>query len=129
MTTFSNTYQNYKLSAKATIPGSLSSFLYVYCKTLNCPDSEEPAFTRKAVSFNDLAKYVRLHLTNDFDLWYRKNEDSPVLLEVLSNIINTKDGRTRAYFPAQPFGQPSNKTEAFMLPGFPMPIVLVQKYS
>ena len=120
MEQFSNTYENYKLEAKAVIPGSLSSFIWVYCKTKNVPDAQEPAFTRKVVTFTELSKYVRMNIANDFDLWYRKNEDSPELLQVLGNIINTKDGRTEPYIPAQPFGYPSQKTETFTIPGYPV---------
>lgn len=128
MTQFSNTYENYKLEAKAVIPGSLSSFIWVYCKTKNVPDAEEPAYIRKVVTFYELSKYVRMNLANDFDLWYRKNEDSPELLQVLSNIVNAKDGRAATYFPDQPFGQPSQKTEPFTIAGVPVTMVLVKRY-
>ena len=119
MENFSNTYENFKLTVKATMPGTLSSFIYAYCKTLNVPEQSERAFIRKAVSFADLSRYVRTHITNDFDGWYRMNEDSPVLHEVCANIINAKDNRVNVYQPAKV------APTYFYLPSFPLAMVLV----
>lgn len=116
---FTNGYQNYQLEVKAVTPGSLSSFLWAYCKTKNVPDHVEHAFIRKSISFAKLSAYVRLNLANDFDLWYRKNEDSPELLQVLSKIINDADGRIDIYQPVRMVSQ------SFNLPGFPLRVVLV----
>lgn len=119
--TMTNTFQNYKLTVKATIPGSLSSFIWAYCKTENMPESMERAFIRKVVTFAELSRFVRANITNDFDGWYRINEDSTTLHEVCALIINTKDGRTETYKTA-PARVVSNQ---FHIPGFPLPMVLV----
>lgn len=99
-------YHDCKLTVKAVLPGSLSSFLYAYCKTVNVPEQLEPAYIRKGVSFAKLSRYVRLHLTNDFDSWYRLNEDSPALCDVLANIINTEENRTEIYSEPKKSPQP-----------------------
>lgn len=121
-------YHDCKIEVKAVIPGSLSSFIYAYCKTVNCPESLEPHFIRKTVSFAKLAKYVRMNLSNDFDLWYRKNEDSPALLEVLATMINTEDGRTETYKvpAANPFTLPL-VSAPFRFKGWDLDLVLVQR--
>lgn len=90
-------YHECKLEVKAVIDGSLSSFVYAYCKTINCPEQLEPYYIRRAVSFAKIARYVRLNITNDFDGWYRINEASSALNEVLANIINAEDNRTEIY--------------------------------
>lgn len=120
-----NTYQNYKLAVKAVAPGSLSTFLYAYCKTQNCPDNMEQAFIRKAISFAKLARYVRTHITNDFDGWYRANEDSEALCQVMAAIINTEDDRTEIYKPAPAKQLVSN---SFTLAGIPFEMVLVSRH-
>ncbi len=94
---FQNTYQNFKLEVKAVIPGSLSCFMWAYCKTINCPEVNEPYFIRKAISFWKLSKYIRTHISNDFDSWYQVNQDSQALCEVLSTIINSEEGRVEIY--------------------------------
>ena len=97
-------YHDCKLQVHATAPGSLSSFIYAYCHTINVPESLEPYFIRKAISFVKLSKYVRKNITNDFDCWYRASENSQALNEVLATMINTADGRNETYFPKYPFG-------------------------
>lgn len=113
-------YHDCKLEVKGIIQGSLSSFLWAYCKTINCPAHLEPYFIRKAISFVKLAKYVRANITNDFDGWYRVNEDSQTLCDVMATIINNEDGRTAVY------GAPL-VSAPFRVAGINMDFVLVSK--
>jgi hypothetical protein len=116
-------YHEFKLEVKAVIPGSLSSFIYAYCKTCGMPTHLEPAFIRKAISFAKLSRYVVKYVTNDFDGWYRANEDSEVLFSVIAKIINTEDNRTLNY----PATSPSRKliSDPFVFKGSDMQYVLV----
>lgn len=95
--TLANNYHECQIEVKAVIPGSLNSFIYAYCKTVGCPESLEPYFIRKSVSFVKMSKYVVMNLASDFDLWYRKNQESPDLMQVLARIIKDEDGRTETY--------------------------------
>lgn len=119
-----NNYHNCKIECKAVTPGTLSSFIYAYCKTVNVPEHMERAFIRKAVSFAKLAKYVRLNLTNDFDTWYRINEDSQTLCDVLTSIINIEDCRNETYNHIVPGKK--KVSETFYFSGVNIPYVLRQ---
>lgn len=121
-----NNYRDCKLTVKAVVPGSLSSFLYAYCKTQNCPEQLENSFIRKAVSFVKLARFVREYITNDFDGWYRTNEDSEALCEVMATIINARDGRTEIY--KQPAPVKQLVSNSFAVPGIPFELVLVARH-
>jgi len=120
-----NNYHDCKLEVIAVIPGSLSSFLYAYCKTVNCPEQLEKAYIRKAVSFAKLSRFVRLNITNDFDGWYRMNEDSQNLCDVLANIINNEDNRTEIY--RQPAPAKKLVSTPFYISGCNLELVLVQR--
>lgn len=104
-------------------PGSLTSFLYAYCRTIGAPENVEPYMLRKAVSFVKLARYVRTNITNDFDGWYRKNESSATLCEVLAKIINTEENRTEAY--SFPDSERQLRSQPFYFSGGGMQYVLV----
>jgi hypothetical protein len=114
-------YHECKIEVKAVVPGSLSSFIYAYCKTINC--EWERYFIRKAVSFSKLSKYVKVHITKDFDAWYRKHEDSQILFDVLSNLINVEEGRTKLYYKPNP----NRKliSSEFYISGFNLPMILI----
>lgn len=123
--TLQHNYHDCKIEVKAVIPGSLSSFLYAYCKTVDCPETLEPHFIRKVVSFAKLSRYVRLHLTNDFDGWYRQNEDSAALCQVLATIINTEENRTETY--KQHDAPKKLVSQPFTVSGIPFEMILVSR--
>jgi hypothetical protein len=92
-------YHECKLETFAIYPGSLSSFFYALCNTVNIPPQLEPALIRKSVSYSKLARYVREHITNDFDKWRRENsEESTTFLNAVASLINEEEGRTEMYY-------------------------------
>jgi hypothetical protein len=119
-------YHDCKLEVKAIMDGSLSSFLWAYCKTVSCPTYLEPYFIRKVISFSKLSKYVRVSITNDFDNWYRINKDSSVLNDVVAAIINTEESRTEVYcqYPGR-----KSISKPFKFTNSDLEFVLVQGYS
>ncbi len=118
-----NTYQHYLLTVKFTVDGSFSSFFWAYCKTANMSENMEPAYIRKAVKFAELKKYVIENITNDFEGWFRANESTETLFQVVANFINKIEMRTAIY--TAPSTSKKTISEPFLFKGSNLQYVLV----